>query len=96
MTVAGCDPHLPNVITPNGDGWNDGFKLPPGGYVSAMLRVWNRWGQLVWEGDAAKGAFRGDHQNGEPLSDGTYYYELLLNRADGSAMPYTGYFSLLR
>lgn len=96
VTVAGCDPHLPNVITPNGDGWNDGFKLPPGGYVSAMLRVWNRWGQLVWEGDAAKGAFRGDHQNGEPLSDGTYYYELLLNRADGSAMPYTGYFSLLR
>jgi gliding motility-associated-like protein len=96
VTVVGCDPHLPNVITPNGDGWNDGFKLPPGGYVSAMLRVWNRWGQRVWEGDAVKGALCGDHENGEPLSEGTYYYELLLTRADGGVKPYTGYFSLLR
>ena len=46
--------------------------------------------------NAAKGAFPGDHHNGEPLSDGTYYYELLLTRADGSTKPYTGYFSLLR
>ncbi|MBK8227009.1 MAG: gliding motility-associated C-terminal domain-containing protein [Flavobacteriales bacterium] len=96
VTVEGCDPDLPNVITPNGDGWNDGFRLPPGGYVSAQLRVWNRWGQLVWEGDATSGAFRGEHRNGEPLSEGTYYFELLLTLANGAVKPRTGHLTLQR
>ncbi len=91
-----CDPVIPNVITPNGDGWNDGFRLPPGGYVSAALRVWNRWGQLVWEGDATNGAFQGEHRNGEPLSEGTYYFELLLTGANGAVKPYTGHLTLQR
>lgn len=96
VVVVDCDPHIPNVITPNGDGSNDGFRLPPGGYVSALLRVWNRWGQMVWEGDATNGAFRGNHLNGEPLSEGTYYFEVLITRADGVVKPHTGHLSLLR
>ncbi|HRD52942.1 MAG TPA: gliding motility-associated C-terminal domain-containing protein [Flavobacteriales bacterium] len=96
VVVVDCDPHIPNVITPNGDGSNDGFRLPPGGYVSALLRVWNRWGQMVWEGDATNGGFRGNHRNGEPLSEGTYYYEVLITRADGAVKPHTGHLSLLR
>ena len=50
----------------------------------------------LWLSNATKGAFRGDHLNGEPLSDGTYYYEPLFTRAGGSLKPYSGYFSLLR
>lgn len=96
LATMGCDPVIPNVITPNGDGWNDGWQLPPGGFTDADLRVWNRWGQLVWQGDVLRGAFRGLHANGEPLSEGTYFYELLLTRADGEVKPYTGHLTLAR
>lgn len=96
VTAVHCDDVVPNVITPNGDGWNDGWRMPRGTYAQAHLRVHNRWGQLVWEGDVLHNSFRGLHSNGEPLSEGTYYYELLLTRADGGVKPRTGHFSLLR
>lgn len=95
--TVGCDPVIPNVVTPNGDGVNDGFHISGDGFIGAWLRVYNRWGQVVWEGDVKHGAFRGKHQdNDEPLSEGTYYYELILDRAGKEDRVITGYFSLLR
>ena len=97
IDVVGCDPIIPNVVTPNGDGVNDGWILGPGGYVGAILDVYNRWGQLVWSGDVIRTGFRGNHMdNGEPLSEGTYYYVLHLTRGSGSVDDYTGHITLLR
>ncbi len=94
--TVGCDPVLPNIITPNGDGTNDGWGLPRGGFVGALLRVYNRWGQQVWEGDPILRRFAGLHANGDPLPDGTYYYELLLTRSDAEVKAHTGFITLLR
>lgn len=92
-----CDPIIPNVVTPNGDGVNDGWILGPGGYVKAILDVYNRWGQLVWSGDVIHTGFRGNHMdNGEPLSEGTYFYVLHLTRGNGNIDDYTGHITLLR
>jgi hypothetical protein len=44
-----CPPLLPNAISPNGDGLNEGFlplfPCPPSAY---HLRVFNRWGQEIF------------------------------------------------
>ena len=66
------------------------------GGAQAHLRVHNRWGQLVWEGDVLHNSFRGLHSNGEPLSEGTYYFELLLTLANGAVKPHTGHLTLQR
>lgn len=64
-----------NVITPNGDGKNDVFKAEHlEFYPGNELRLFNRWGQMVFE--------RQNYQNDwspTSLEGGNYQYELRLN-----------------
>lgn len=62
---------FPNVYTPNGDGINDLFViegLQPG---IAPLKIYNRWGAIVYESEAYKNDWDGSN-----VSDGVYYYIL--------------------
>jgi gliding motility-associated-like protein len=64
-------PKFPNVLTPNGDGKNDELKLTISDVTGYRLRVFNRWGRKVYEGnDAAKG------WKAEDSSAGMYYYQV--------------------
>ena len=45
---------LPNVITPNGDGFNDVFEPKVTGadlIVGARTVIFNRWGNILWDSD---------------------------------------------
>jgi gliding motility-associated-like protein len=64
--------NLPNVFTPDGDGFND--KLLEGFYI----KVFDRWGLLLYEGsDGWDGRYKG-----RMMSAGTYFY-VLIDRASG-------------
>lgn len=41
--------YAPNTITPDGDGLNDVFRVYANGLSAYTLRIFNRYGQLVWE-----------------------------------------------
>ena len=46
-----CEPTIPNVFTPNGDGNNDLFiidNLTPGNYSETLLSIYNRWGEIIF------------------------------------------------
>ena len=97
LDMVHCDPLLPNAITPNGDGQNDGWSIDPGTVRSAQLSVFNRFGALVWEGDPTTKAFTGIHwTSGEPLAEGAYFYVLRLSGTDGSTTDHKGYLQLFR
>lgn len=67
---------LPNVFTPNGDMENDDYKpviepgtiFEPEGY---KLRIFNRWGQIVFESDDPTETWNGNFR-GEPAPVETY------------------------
>lgn len=69
---------FPNVITPNGDGNNDELD------IEAMfktcqdyqLKVFNRWGNLVYSGIRFDAPFNGKDINGAVLEHGVYFYLL--------------------
>jgi gliding motility-associated-like protein len=65
---------VPNVITPNGDGWNDIFMIDYlNQYDIRKLTIFNRWGTIVYQSD--------DYQNdwdGGNVADGVYFYVLEL------------------
>ena len=69
MTVRGFD--LPNIITPNNDGFNDTFR-PFVSTDKVDVQIFNRWGRLVFEQKNYTDAW-GDVAT--PV--GTYYYRLV-------------------
>lgn len=78
---------IPDAFSPNGDGTNDDFVIPNIEYYPENnFKVFNRWGDLVfeaapytndWDGHSQKG-----FSTGEGLPESTYYY--ILELGDGS------------
>ena len=62
----------PNIITPNGDGFND-FLVIKGldgiAYPQSKMVIYNRWGTKVYESNNYQNDF-----DGKGLADGVYYY----------------------
>ncbi len=77
---------IPSVFTPNMDGVNDFWEIynielyEP----QILLRVYNRWGQTVFEreGEYSSMLWDGNGMNGNQLEIGTYYYVLELKEYD--------------
>jgi gliding motility-associated-like protein len=89
---------VPTAFTPNGDGIND--VIYPSGWGIRNLnyfKVFNRWGQLIFESNDIKigwdGMFQGVPQNME-----TYVYQVSVNTLLGSEpiLTKTGTFKLIR
>jgi gliding motility-associated-like protein len=63
-----------NIITPNGDGFNDTWIIENIlTYPANVVTVYNRNGQMVYESESYNNMWDGTY-NGDPLPDGTYYY----------------------
>ena len=69
-------------FSPNGDGWNDVFFIANiESKPNNLLRVFNRWGNLVYEINGYKNNWNGNW-NGKLLPDGTYFYILEITEED--------------
>ncbi|WP_420460791.1 gliding motility-associated C-terminal domain-containing protein [Neolewinella sp.] len=92
---------LPNVFTPNGDGRNDRLEPIAQCFVEQVsLKIFNRWGQLVFETENPGIDWDGTNLNGEALPSGTYYYigQIFERRFTGIAQsesPVSGYVELI-
>ena len=77
LCVDNCPEYiLPNVFTPGGDGYNDFFIPLPYRYVDKIdLKIFNRWGEIVFESNDPNIRWDGTHKNGgERVPAGTYFY----------------------
>ncbi len=77
---------LPNTFTPNSDGKNDLFKPRVNLFISTIdLKIFNQWGNLVYETSDPNIDWNGTTQSGKNLADGTYYYtcKVFENRVTG-------------
>lgn len=65
---------IPNAFSPNGDGSHDRWEIPGmNSYVGAMIQVFNRYGQKVYESRGYAVAWDG-YAAGGAVPAGTYYY----------------------
>ena len=70
---------LPNVFTPNNDGVNDFFQpFPYKGIESIAVKVYNRWGVLLFETTDPNILWDGQVE-GKPVADGVYFYTVDIN-----------------
>ena len=63
-------------LSPNGDGVNDVFQIDGiEDYPNNSVKIFNRWGNTVYEMDGYKNEWNGNWgRRGELLPDGTYFY----------------------
>jgi gliding motility-associated-like protein len=68
---------VPNFITPNNDGANDKFEIRYSNIEElGLLRIFNRWGELVFETDDPSFEFWDGTFRGQELNPGVYVYYL--------------------
>lgn len=73
-----------NVFTPNGDGFNDVFKIRSSNVSEFTFRVFNRWGTQIYETKAPEISWDGKTQAGLPAPAGTYFYTLKASLHSGN------------
>ncbi|MBK7038486.1 MAG: gliding motility-associated C-terminal domain-containing protein [Chitinophagales bacterium] len=96
LRVTLCDDvAVPNAFSPNGDGINDGlFVIISDPSKIILFQIYNRWGELVYDGNAANFSWDGTFNNIlQPI--GSYVYYLKYNSDDGEKL-IQGNFTLVR
>ncbi len=88
-----CD--VPNAFSPNADGTNDILYVRGGAISTVHFRVFNRWGQLVFESKDLRNGWDGTF-NGAPQEADAYAYILTATFLDGSTFQKNGNVTLLR
>ena len=92
---------LPNTFSPNGNGTNDVFyPRGTGLYSIRSMRIFNRWGEPVFEStnfkanDASKG-WNGSYR-GKPAPNDVYVYFVEVICENNSVLMYSGNIALIR
>ncbi|MBI1315946.1 PKD domain-containing protein [bacterium] len=87
---------FPNVFTPNGDGANDRLDFSAWalawGAQEARVHIFNRWGQLMHEGEAPWDG----RLNGVEAAEGVYFWVLEFRDACGQRSTFQGLVHLSR
>lgn len=97
VDVVDCPVSVPNVFTPNGDGSNDFWTIYIPYGENVRVRIYNRWGQLIYEfSDVYVGWDGTVMQTGKPASDGVYYYIAEAEVPSMGITQHTGFLHLIR
>jgi len=67
--------YVPNAFSPDGDGVNDHFTVAGNNLAFVQLRIFNRWGELLYDGIDGEAIWDGAY-SGEFVADGVYIWQL--------------------
>ena len=89
--------YVPNAFTPNGDGLNDIFKAQGIDITKFNMKIFNRWGELIFESDDIESGWNGASPNSDYFSPpGIYEYIIVAQEHQGEVFEYRGHIQLLR
>ncbi|OQP58247.1 hypothetical protein A3860_07970 [Niastella vici] len=86
--------YIPNTFTPNGDGKNDRFKAYGNVIAGLTMKVFNQWGELIYETNDMTTGWDGTHK-GKMQPIGVYYYVIRIRLTDGNEVTRKGSVNLL-
>ena len=90
--------YIPNAFSPNRDGTNDIF-IPFGTEVTYVsMRVYNRWGQMVYSGSSDNKGYKGwnGYFGTDEASVGVYSYIISATFINNETKEYKGNVTLIR
>ena len=94
-----CEIFIPNVFTPNGDGFNEVFEITGTSDIARFeLTIYNRWGQLVYQTNKIDNYWKGD-MNGVIPACNVYYWTINMMCVDGVSIidnSYKGWVEIIK
>ena len=81
---------MPNIITPNGDGINDEFKVRAIGLEDLTCTIFNRYGETIYRYFGINGTWDGYTHAGVKVSAGTYFVIIEATTEDGEIVKNQG------
>ncbi len=84
VNIYNCPPKfiVPNVFTPNGDGYNDKFEIVYQNIWEFEIRIFNRWGTRVYHSSNLESQWDGQINNQE-ATEGVYFWEITYKEYNG-------------
>jgi gliding motility-associated-like protein len=89
------DVFIPNAFSPNNDGHNDDLGIYGNCINEAIFRVFDRWGELVFETRDIETRWDGKYK-GYPVSAGVFVYQLMAKLKNGDKVTKTGNITVVR
>ncbi|MCB9364833.1 MAG: gliding motility-associated C-terminal domain-containing protein [Flavobacteriales bacterium] len=74
---------IPSVFTPNIDGHNDQFNISGVGITVLHIKIFNRWGELIFETNQLNEGWNGRTTSGTEVPEGTYFYIATVTTTNG-------------
>ncbi|MBX7108469.1 MAG: PKD domain-containing protein [Chitinophagales bacterium] len=90
-----CPFFIPTAFTPNNDGINDEYKIITDGTNEFDLKIFNRWGQMVYRSSDPDESWNGTFE-GLPEEMGTYIYAVTIQFSNGVSRVMKGNITLIR
>ncbi|MDX1627954.1 MAG: gliding motility-associated C-terminal domain-containing protein, partial [Fulvivirga sp.] len=87
--------YFPNAFTPDGNGTNDTFAVNGRFIVSYELKIFNRWGEMVFFSTSMENGWNGV-LNSQALEEGTYVFTVSMTDEAGRKIERDGSIVLLR
>lgn len=87
---------IPNVFTPNRDGFNDSFIVSGANLTDVFGEIFNRNGQKIGSWNGLKFGWDGRTTSGEEVPTGTYFYIIKATGNDGKDYLKKGSLTLIR
>lgn len=88
-------PQVPKAFSPNGDGLNDLLYVKGGPFETFIFRVYNNWGEIVWETNDQNAGWDGK-KNGVDQPVGIYVWTLIVDMYNNRQVKKNGDITLIR
>ena len=87
---------VPNAFTPDGDGKNEIFFATAVGIKEFSFKIFNRWGEVLFETTDPSTGWDGMHPNGKEAIQGVYTWTVFAKGQNDKLIEKRGHLSLLR
>jgi len=86
---------VPNVFSPNGDGYNDVVFVRGGSFIEFHFTIYNRWGQVIFQTNDRHAGWDGTF-NSKDLDPGVFVYRLTYTDWQGTEGELSGNITLIK
>ncbi len=88
---------VPTAFTPNNDGLNDVFEVKVNGVYSFEMKIYNRWGEMVYFSDNIDHGWDGKESlSNDVIENGTYLYHIYVTDDNEKPWVYNGELNLMK